>query len=231
MSNSKPKPKNHTSDHEDTLSVIDIIRGLQNESMIAKKLSVPNRQACVEHLTSEGYSVVEIAKLFKVTERTIYRDRQEIQVANAIQRDPALVGQFVGRLTREADLSIGHLRKIARDNNTSPSVKVDAEYRCYMIQSDLVQNLQRLGYMPIAAHEIRADLTHHFDNPQSFDEMLKEVAQLEHDIANAESLPDESTQLQITELKMVLTQCSAIAQINAVKESIQKKEQLDDERH
>ena len=218
------------SEPDDTPTVLSVIRGLQNSALSAKNLSITSRRACVEHLTGEGYSVVEIAEILKVSERTIARDRQAIHVANAVQRDPALVEQVVGRLTHEADLSIGRMRRVAREKSTPASVKVEAEHRCYQVYSDLVQNLQRLGYLPTAAQEIRADLTHHVDQPPSFDEMLEELAQLERVLGAAESTPDESISLQITEMKMVLTQYSASAQLRSVKESIQKKEQLDDER-
>ncbi len=219
------------SEPDDKPTVLSVIRGLQNGTVIAKNLSITSRRACVEHLTGEGYSVVEIAEILKVSERTVARDRQAIHVANAVQRDPALVAQVVGRLTHETDLSISRMRRVARDKKTAASVKVDAEHRCYQVYSDYIQNLQRLGYLPTAAHEIRADLTHHVDHPPSFEETLEELAQLELALAAAESTPDESTQLQITELKTDLTKYSASAQLSSVKQSLQKKERPNDERH
>ncbi len=60
--------------------------------------------------------------------------------------------------------------------------------------------------------------------------MLEEVAQLELALGAAESTPDESTRLQITELKTELTKYSASAHLSSVKQSIPKKERLDDER-
>ncbi len=220
----------HPSEPDDKPTVLSVIRGLQDGTVSAKTLSITSRRACVEHLTGEGYSVVEIAEILKVSERTVARDRQAIHVANAVQRDPALVGQVVGRLTHETDLSISRMRRVAREKKTTASVKVEAEHRCYQVYSDFLQNLQRLGYLPTAAHEIRADLMHHVDHPPSFDEMLEEVAQLELALGAAESTPDESTRLQITELKTELTKYSASAHLSSVKQSIQKKERLDDER-
>lgn len=218
------------SEPDDTPTVLSVIRGLQNGAVSPKSLSMTSRRACVEHLTGEGYSIVQIAEILKVTERTIARDRQAIHLANAVQRDPALVEQVVGRLTQAAELSISRMRRVAGDKNTPASVKVEAEHRCYQVFSDYVQNLQRLGYLPTATHEIRADLTHHVDHPPSFEETLEELEQLERALGAAESTPDESTQLQITELKTELTKYSVSAQLNSVKQSIQEKERLDDKR-
>ncbi len=220
----------HPSEPDDKPTVLSVIRGLQDGTVSAKSLSITSRRACVEHLTGEGYSVVEIAEILKVSERTVARDRQAIHVANAVQRDPALVGLVVGRLMHETDLSISRMRRVAREKKTAASVKVEAEHRCYQVYSDFVQSLQRLGYLPTAAHEIRADLTHHVDHPSSFEETLEELAQLELALAAAASTPNESTQLQITELKTDLRKYSVSEKLSSVKQSIQQKERPDDER-
>ena len=220
----------HPPEPDDKPTVLSVIRGLQNGTVIARTLSITSRRACVEHLTGEGLSVVEIAEILKVSERTVARDRQAIHVANAVQRDPALVAQVVGRLTHETDLSISRMRRVARDKNTAASVKVDAEHRCCQVYSDYIQNLQRLGHLPTAAHEIRADLTHHVDHPPSFEETREELAQFELALAAAESTPNQSTQLQITELKTELRKYSVSEKLSSVKQSIQKKERPDDER-
>lgn len=168
----------HISEPDDTPTVLSVIRGLQNGAVSAKSLSITNRRACVEHLTGEGYSIVEIAEILKVSERTVARDRQATYEANAIQRDPALVEQVVGRLVQEADTSISCMRRVARGKSTSDSVKVDAAHRCYQVLSDLIQNLQRLGYLPTAAHEIRADLTHHVGDIPDLPETQAEIERL-----------------------------------------------------
>ena len=125
----------------------------------------------------------------------------------------------MGRLAREADLTISRLRRLAREKTTPASAKVDAEHRCYQVFSDLVQCLQRLGYLPTAAHEIRADLTHHLDDPPEFEHMLAEVTRLELLIDNNGG-GDDQTRHQLSQLKTALTQYSASDQIAHIKESL-----------
>ncbi len=213
-------------DDDDKPTVLSIIRGLQNGTVSPKSLSIYDRRAGVEHLTGEGYSIVEIAEILKVSERTIARDRKAIQEANAIERDPAHADQFVGRLEREVDLAISHIRRVAREKKTPASVKVDAEHRCYQVFSDLVQSLQRLGYLPTAAHEIRADLTHHVDEPPSFEQMLTEIGQLEFVV---EKEDDGNVHRRLGELKKTLTQHAAHEQIEQITESIQQENEADGE--
>ena len=213
-------------DDDDKPTVLSIIRGLQNGTVSPKSLSIHDRRACVEHLTGEGYSIVEIAEILKASERTVARDRRAIHEANAIQRDPRLVEEIVGRLAREAELSISRMRRVAREKTTPASVKVDAEHRCFQIFSDLVQSLQRLGYLPTAAHEIRADLTHHVDEPPGFDEMLTEIGQLEL-VIDKES--DGYIQRRLNEIKKNMAQYAAHEQIEQITESIQQENEADGE--
>ena len=43
----------------------------------------------------------------------------------------------------------------------------------------MIQSIQRLGYLPSAVQEIRADLTHHIEEPPGYDEMQVEIARME----------------------------------------------------
>ena len=139
----KPESTRATAEHDDKPTVLSVIRGLQSGTASPNNISISDRRACVEHLGAEGYSLVEIAEILKVAERTVARDRRAIHEANAIQRDPRLVEEIVGRLAREAELSISRMRRIAREKTTPASVKVDAEHRCYEVFGDLVRSLQR----------------------------------------------------------------------------------------
>ena len=162
----------------DRPTVLNVIRGIQNGTISAQSLSRDDRQACVQHFSDQGYSIVQIAEIVKRHERTIYRDREVLLNENAIERDPTLAAKVVGRLWREADLSIGHLRRIARDKDVPAAVQSDAAYRCHQVFSDLVQRLQGLGYLPTAAHEIRADLTHHVGDIPDLPETQAEIERL-----------------------------------------------------
>ncbi len=131
--------------------VVELIRRLQAREVKGSSLSGDDRRLCVEYLTSEGYSVAEIAGILHIADRTVHRDRQRIRSANAVARDPSLVGEMVGRLIGEAETTVSRLRRVARDRATPAAVKVEAERACWTSVRELVSTLQRLGYLPTAA--------------------------------------------------------------------------------
>ncbi len=174
-------------------SVLTLIRRIQNGSLGPKNLSTQDRRSCVEHLTGEGYSATEIAEVLKASERTIFRDRGAIQESHAVKKDPRLVEQMVGRLMQEAELAISRTRRAVRDKNTPAVVKVAAERSCWRIFSELIQGLQRLGYLPTVAHQLQADLTHHLGGPLDAESIQAELRRLE---GIQQSCPSDSGEME-----------------------------------
>ncbi len=155
--------------------VLQTIREIKQGTLEPKLLSPEDRRACIGHVFTEGLTVVEIAQLFKVSERTITRDRKVLQEEGAIERDPRLAGQIAGRLSDEADLCIQHIRRATRPKDTPPAVRVEGERVCFSIVSDLTQRLQSLGYLPTAAQELNATLYQAVDAIPQFDALEKEL--------------------------------------------------------
>ena len=162
------------SERSDTRTLA-LLREIESGEVEPKCVSASDRRRLVAFLIGDGYSTAEIAQILQVADRTVERDKKAIREANAITRDPQLVGQMVGRLMGEAELSVQHIRKAVRDKMVSPAVKVDAEQRCYQIVSDLVQSMQRLGYLPTAAQKVEADLTHHVGEVPDFGTLQAEI--------------------------------------------------------
>jgi hypothetical protein len=158
--------------------VLTLLRQIQQGSLSPRNLAPRDRQACVSHLTAEGYGAPEIAEILKVSERTAARDRKAVLEANALQQDPALVGQLAGRLMAEAELTISRIRRVARDKDCPPSVRIDGETRCWQILREFVQSLQSLGYLPTAAQRIEADLTHRAGEVPTADSIQADLQQL-----------------------------------------------------
>jgi transposase-like protein len=159
-------------------SVLDTIKGLQSQTIQGKNLSPADRQACVEYLMTEGYSIPEMAKIIGVHERTILRDRKLIQEAYALKPDPVWMQQVIGRLYFEADVCTARIRRAARDKEVDPSVKIDAEHRCFQIREALVARLQQLGYLPTATQRIEASLKHQIDDLPSMGDLVVEMSRL-----------------------------------------------------
>jgi hypothetical protein len=168
MTRKKPKPSQAPTEvsptHEEHSSPITLIRELQSGALSPTVLTHETRRACVEHLTAEGYSVAEVAEFLKVSTRTVSRDLALIREVNAIEQDPALVGQFVGELMVQGRQSIARLRRITRERDCPPATRVEAERSAWTIIRELGEILQRLS-CPTAAQGSTRDLTHRLEAP------------------------------------------------------------------
>jgi hypothetical protein len=128
---------------------------------------------------AEGQSTAEIALLLQTSDRTIERDKKAIRENNAIAEDPAFTGIMAGRLVDEAQICIQRIRRIERDTDCPPAAKIEGEKGCFHIVDTLAERLQSMGFLPIAAKKLEADLKHHMDdNPLSLDEIVSEANRL-----------------------------------------------------
>ncbi len=157
---------------------VALLQKIQSGAVDPKCIASADRRQVVAVLMADGYATPEIAQVLKVSDRSIERDKAALRQANAIVQDPKLVPRMVGRLVGEAELSVQRIRKATRDKTVPAAVKVDAEHRCYQIVSDLVQRMQGLGYLPIAAQRMEADLTHHLGETPDFGQLLTETERL-----------------------------------------------------
>lgn len=154
---------------------MELLARVKAGTLPADLIAPADRQLLVALLSADGFSTAEIAQVLKVSDRSIERDRRAIRDGLAVSKDPKLVGQMVGRLMAEAELSVQRIRRTARERDVEASVKIDAEHRCFLICRDLTQLLQRIGYLPTASQKVEADLTHHLGELPTFDEMQSEI--------------------------------------------------------
>lgn len=157
---------------------LELLAKVKSGALTGKALAPADRQALVALLAADGLSTPEIAQIIQVTDRTIERDRRAIRDAHAVPKDPRMVEQMVGRLMAEAELAVQRIRRTARDREVEAAVKIDAEHRCFLIVRDLVQGLQRLGYLPTATQKVEADLTHHIGELPTLGDLQIEIDRL-----------------------------------------------------
>ena len=157
---------------------LSLLRKIESGAVNPTCIGVPERRQLVGFLMGDGCSTAEISQILQVNDRTIERDKKAIRESNAIARDPKHVEQMVGRLVGEAELSVQRIRKAVRDKKVSPSVRVDAEHRCFEIVKGMIQQLQRLGYLPTATQKVEADLTHHVGDVPDFGTTRAEAVRL-----------------------------------------------------
>ena len=169
-------------------SPITLLRDIQKGDLLAMTLSVEARRACVEHMHLEGYSVGEVAEILKVSSRTIRRDLAEIRASNAVERNPALVGQMVGHLFGQAEQTVSRLRRIGRDRECPHAARVEAERFSWTVIKELIETLQGLGYLPTSAKEVHADVTHRNVDALSHEELHAEIARVREAFVETENV-------------------------------------------
>lgn len=158
--------------------VLSLLSEIKAQRLDAKDLSKEERRRCVMHLGSEGVSVPEMAALLQTSERTVHRDRSAIRQDQALEPDPKFAGIVAGRLMSEMEICIARVRRVTRDRETPPAVKVDAERVAFEIQDRCVQRLQSLGFLPSAAQRLEASLIHRLDDEVSLSQIQTEAARL-----------------------------------------------------
>jgi hypothetical protein len=189
-----------TDDAGSQRNALTIIKGIQSGDIPPGSLDKASRCACVEHLTAEGYSTVEIASILGASERTVRRDRAAIRAAHAVERDPSLVREMVGHLVMHADVAVSRIRRAVRQQDAKPGERVDAERACWTIVKDLVGMLQKLGYLPTAPVEVRGRLQHRVAlEPPRYDQLELEIERIER--IQLQHGSDECELVKLTELK------------------------------
>jgi hypothetical protein len=191
---------------EDEPRTIDLLQQLKAGTLAGAELTIASRRRIVSYLIGDGVPTPEIAQILKVTERTIDRDKRAIRETNAIEKDPKLVAQMVGRLCAEAELTIQRIRRTTREKEVDPAVRVDGEHRCYLVFADMVGRLQRLGYLPTAAQKVEADLTHHVEEIPTSDDLSREIDRIRR-------IGGEDTQVAIVKLEQMLTRATIATEI------------------
>lgn len=141
----KASPPSAASGNEPVLTLIKQIKDNKVDPGI---LSAEDRCRCVEVLCAEGYSVADAAQILKVAERTIYRDRLELRRQHALRVDPEFAPQMAGELMRQAEGSVGRLRRIAKEPNASAMERAMAESFAFKVYLDMLTKLQSMGYLP-----------------------------------------------------------------------------------
>ena len=167
-SKNKSEPKN----------LLDLIAAIKQGSLDPSSLASEQRRDIVQHLGIEGFSAPEIAKILNVTDRTIRRDRDEIRKRCALEHDPEFVNKVAGHYLAEAEAGRSKIRRIARERDVTPGVRIEGERVCFDILDRVLHRLQSLGYLPIATQHISADLHHQLGENMTLDEIGREAKRL-----------------------------------------------------
>lgn len=159
-------------------SVIDLILDIKEKRVAPKLLSPEDRRGCVAHLGTEGMSIAEIAQFLSCSDRTIFRDRQALQEEAALRPDPDFAARVAGQVIAQAMMCMERISRIGRDRLTMPETRLDAWKACYAVYTDQIRLLQSLGYLPTAAQQVNAKLTHSIQDIPTMEVIQEEIKRL-----------------------------------------------------
>jgi hypothetical protein len=156
-------------------SVLHTLRGLKDGSVNPKALAPEHRQACVAHLWMEGLSVPEMAELFKCHERTITRDRREIERKFALQLDENFAPRIAGQLMVIVEQAIQQIRRAARGADVPKAVKIDASFKTVQIYDIAIQRLQSMGFASTAPGHLEGRVRLEFGQIPDYQQIAQQV--------------------------------------------------------
>jgi hypothetical protein len=188
--------ENNISETDSTFSVIQRIK---SGSLDPKLLDKEHRLLCVEALYLEGVTPMALAELFKVNDRTIRRDMQEIRIRNSLNPNPELVKQIIGDFWLNASAHRNHLMKLARGKDGSVGERAQAEYYASRTTIDIVSVLQSIGYIPKMPGAV-AVLHATSPSSESITLLLKELDEMQ------QLEPDTTKQMAFDKIKAALPQ-------------------------
>lgn len=130
------------------MSYYDLLQQIHNGTVDPKNLPTSVRQALVEVLILRGQEQIAIAKILKVTDRTIRRDIKDIWERNAINRDPEFTRMFVGQMHVRAMSLVEMLTRMAHSTEGKIGERSLAAVRAWQSLNGLMEKLRSLGYLP-----------------------------------------------------------------------------------
>jgi len=134
--------------------VYKMIQGLKDKSLDPSLVKKAERIDCLEVLSLEGWAIMNMAELFKVSEKTIKRDLEAIVDRNALNPDPDLIQKVIGDFMLKTKVAHSNLVRMARGKDGSISERTQAEYSAHLMLTNSIKVLQSLGYLPEAARNI-----------------------------------------------------------------------------
>lgn len=185
--------------------VIKLLMRIKEGKLAPRQLSKPDRQRCVQHLEAEGLGTAEIAEFLRCCDRTIRRDRKQIQDNYRLEDDPDFPRKIAGQHRHLAEVCIQRIRRATKDKGAGPGVRIEGERAVFDIQDKMIARLQSLALLPNAGREIHAELV--VDGEFSLAAIRDEAERLQ---AIDEKLSGSlKPSLRRTKLKKVKNTCSA----------------------
>jgi protein gp37 len=94
---------------------------------------------------------------------------------------PQFAEAMIGDLVRQAEISVAHLRRIAREPNSSAMERAMAESFAWKVHRELFEKLQSVGYLPRVPQGIVAEVYQHMeaDPIAGYEQLAEQIEELE----------------------------------------------------
>jgi hypothetical protein len=122
-------------------------------------------------------------------------------------------------LLTHAEQSMQRLRRIARERDCDPAVRVEAERSAWTVMRELVEVLQRLGFLPTAPQQFEASVLHRQVEPPSTAALEAEAQRLRDVLIQSGAASSETLQ-QLDLLQDSLTRTAASEQLASLTKSL-----------
>ncbi len=212
-------------DEQESINNLPVIKILQQikEGIIDKeKLPKEMRQECVEYLLSKFQSISEIALILGKTDKTIRRDKEEIDTKRSVKPSTDYSLKLIAELMRKANATQEHLMHLSRSDG-SLQEKTQAAFYIWKCTQEQMKILQSSGFLPDQPMRIEANITH---------EEEKDVVKLKEELVEAEKMAldaGRSDDPKIVELIKSIKQQIALAEagnnIEVLKNILTKKDE------
>lgn len=198
------------------LPAIKIIKQIQDGTIDAAKLPKEIRQVCVECLLAQFWPISKLAAFLKKDDRTIQRDKKEIEQRNSEKPSIEYSLELISELMRKANATQEQLMALAREDGASVQEKSQAAFYLWKAIQEQMKLLQSLGYLPEQPMKIQASITQ---------ESTRDVAKLKEELAEAEKIINESGRVSdptIAKLIKSIKQEIALAEANNNMDDLKK---------
>lgn len=183
---------------KDELSTLEILGQIKNKMIDPETISTEKRQNCVEHLwLVEAQSVAVMAHLFKVCDKTIRRDKDEIRIRNSKKLTPEGRSMILSELLEKLTSTHENLMRLARSKDGSVQETGQAGSYATAAILDMVKLLQSLGYLKSAGTQIDVNIHEEETTPAK---LKDELSRLEK-IASGKNVDDPEVKRLMEDVK------------------------------
>lgn len=168
---------------EALLPAIRIIQQIKEGIIDPETMPKDMRQACVECMLLQFMPIPKIAAFLKKDDRTIQRDKKEIDQRNSQKPTIDYSLELISESMRKANAIQEKLMEHANDKEASVQEKAQAAFYLGKLLHEQMKLMQDLGYLPQQPLRIEQTVTQ---------ESTRDVSQLKIELAEAEKVANES---------------------------------------